>query len=184
MIFANLKYSTGIRIKLDERIMSYKAEYIGGHSAFPKPRDVNLVLKSDFLEIPEFSLKIPYGKIRNVRNMTQEKLSALRLFLVDLVAFGWTKKKLFMVLTFEDEAGIENNPVFDVEKIEEAQLAIYQEMMKSRGVKITTTVKNQRLKLAQKYICESCAFFRKLALCPLKETNPKSRSCKYYKRPK
>lgn len=114
--------------------------------------------------------------------MTQEKLSALRLFLVGLVAFAWKKKKLFMVLTFEDEAGIENGPVFDVEKIEEAQLAIYQEMMKSRGVKITTTVKKPETEqLARESFCARCAFFRKPALCPLKETNPKSRSCKYYK---
>ena len=33
---------------------SYKAKYLGGHSAYPKEMDVNLALNPDYLEIPEF----------------------------------------------------------------------------------------------------------------------------------
>ena len=108
---------------------SYKAKYLGGHSAFPKQMDVHLNLLSDYIEIPEFPLRIPYVKIRNVQSLTQEKLSAMRLLLVGLLAFAWKKKKLYMLLTFEDEAGVEQNPVFDVDKIEEVQPAIYNRML-------------------------------------------------------
>lgn len=111
---------------------SYKATYLGGHSAFPKQMKVHLTLLPDCIEIPEFPAKIPYSKIKNVQSVTKEKLSAMRLLLVGLLAFAWKKKKLYMLLTYEDDAGIEQNPVFDVEKIEEVQPTIYQRMVAAR----------------------------------------------------
>jgi hypothetical protein len=114
---------------------SYKAKYLGGHSAYPKNMDVNLILMPDYLEIPKFPVQIPYGKIKNVQGMTQEKLTAARVMLLGLLAFAAKKKKLFMVLTYEDEVGIEQSPVFDVDKIEEVQPVIYQRMLNARKSK-------------------------------------------------
>ena len=111
---------------------AYKAKYLGGHSAFPKSMDVHLNLMPENLVIPEFPLEISYGKIKNVQGMTQEKLTATRLFLLGLFAFALKKKKLYMVLTYEDEVGIEHNPVFDLKKIEEVQPVIYQRMINAR----------------------------------------------------
>lgn len=111
---------------------SYEATYFGGHSAFPKQMKVHLTLFSDCVEIPEFPARIPYSRIKKVQSVTKEELSTMRLMFLGLLAFAWKKKKLYMLLTYIDGAGIEQNPIFDVEKIEEIQPAIYQMMTQSR----------------------------------------------------
>jgi hypothetical protein len=113
---------------------AYKAKYLGGHSGYPKAMDVNLALNPDHLEIPEFPVMVPYHKITNVQSMSQDKLTAARLLLVGLFAFAWKKKQMFMVLTYEDELGLIQNPVFHIEKdkINEVQPTIYQRMMNAR----------------------------------------------------
>ncbi|RLI07396.1 hypothetical protein DRO42_08140 [Candidatus Bathyarchaeota archaeon] len=111
---------------------SYEGKYLGGHSAFPKEMKVHINLMPNYLEIQEFPAFIPYENIINVQSMSQEKLSAMRLLLVGIFAFAWKKKKQFMVLTYKDDAGIEQNPVFDMKKIEEVQPAIYRKMIAAR----------------------------------------------------
>lgn len=111
---------------------SYKGKYLGGHSAFPKEMKVHINLMPTHIAIPEFPTFIPYENLINVQSMTQEKLTAKRLLLVGIFAFAWKKKKKFMVLSYKDEAGIEQNPVFDVKKIEEVQPAIYRKMIDAR----------------------------------------------------
>jgi len=93
---------------------------------------VHINLMPNYLEIQEFPAFIPYENIINVQSMSQEKLSAMRLLLVGIFAFAWKKKKQFMVLTYKDDAGIEQNPVFDMKKIEEVQPAIYRKMIAAR----------------------------------------------------
>ncbi|MEM2127799.1 MAG: hypothetical protein QXH67_06225 [Candidatus Bathyarchaeia archaeon] len=115
------------------REYAYKAKYLGGHSAFPKSMDVRLILLPDALEIPQFPEKIPYSKIKNVQGVTQEKLTAMRLLFLGVLAFALKKKKLYMILTYEDAAGVEQNPVFDVEKIEEVQPTIYRRMTAAKS---------------------------------------------------
>lgn len=114
---------------------SYKAKYLGGHSAYPKDMDVRLILNPDNLEIPEFPVMVPYQKITNVQSMSQDKLTAKRLLLVGIFAFAWKKKQMFMVLTYEDDLGITQNPVFKVDKLNEVQPTIYQRMMNAKSIK-------------------------------------------------
>ena len=112
---------------------SYKAKYLGGHSAYPKEMDVNLALNPDYLGIPEFPAMDP-PKITNVQSMSQDKLTKTRLLLTGIFAFAWKKKQMFMVLTYEDDLGIIQNPVFHIEKdkINEVQPTIYQRMMNAK----------------------------------------------------
>ena len=113
---------------------SYKAKYLGGHSGYPKEMEVNLALNPDYLEIPEFPTMIPYLNITNVSSMSQDKLTKTRLLLTGLFAFAWKKKQMFMLLTYEDDLGITQNPVFHIakDKINEVQPTIYQRMMNQR----------------------------------------------------
>lgn len=96
--------------------------------------DVNLTLSPDYLEIPEFRAMVPYTKITNVQSMSQDKLTRTRLLLIGLLAFAWKEKQMFMVLTYEDDLGLIQNPVFHIEKdkIKEVQSSIYQHMMNAR----------------------------------------------------
>jgi hypothetical protein len=114
--------------------MGYEAKYLGGHGAFPKQMDCRIILWDKYLEIPEFPLQIPYENITSIQAQTAEKITLGRVLLVGIFALAWKKKKLFMVLGYK-ENGIEQNMVFDVDKIEEVQPAIYRKMVAARGAK-------------------------------------------------
>ena len=78
--------------------------------------------------------------MQTFRSMSQDKLTAARLLLVGLFAFAWKKKQMFMVLTYEDDLGLVQNPVFHIKKnkINEVQPTIYQRMMNARMTTRTT----------------------------------------------
>lgn len=111
--------------------LGYKAKYLGGHGAFPKSMDCRINLMDSYVEISEFPIQIPYADIVNIQSQTQEKITAKRLLLVGILAIAWKKKKLYMVLTYKEDS-IEHNMIFDVDKIEEVQPAIYRQMMAAR----------------------------------------------------
>ncbi|RLE37711.1 hypothetical protein DRJ17_05985 [Candidatus Woesearchaeota archaeon] len=117
--------------KRKEKI-GYKAKYLGGHSAFPKPMKCEIQLLPDHIFIPEMPLKIRYEQIENVQSMTKEKLTVMRLLLLNILAFALKKKKLYMVLTYKDEFDVRHNMVFDVKNIEEVQPAIYRRMIEAK----------------------------------------------------
>lgn len=115
--------------------VGYKAKYLGGHGAFPKSMDCRINLMDSYIEIPEFPLQIPYANVVNIQSQTQEKITAMRLLLTGLLAFAWKKKKLYMVLTYKENS-IEHNMIFDVDKIEEVQPAIYRQMMAAKSGRV------------------------------------------------
>jgi len=130
----NLDHSDYLRDLCSDCELKYpakiKAKYIGGYGAFPEPKDVKLQTYPDLLEVPELGLTIPYSQLQNVQTMTEEKLKASRIFLVGILAFAWKKRTPYLVLTFTDEAGIEQNPVFDVAT--SAIVFLYQQMVNAR----------------------------------------------------
>ncbi len=93
---------------------NYKAKYLGGYAAYPDPKDVKMLIYHDHLEVPELELTIPYKKLQNIQSASKESLTATRMFLVGAFAFALKKKRLYLVVTFNDVIGIEQNPVFDV----------------------------------------------------------------------
>ncbi len=117
---------------LFKKEVGYKAEYLGGHGAFPKKMACHIVILPDHVEIPEMPLSIPYSKIDSVQSMSQEKVTAMRFLLVGLLSLAWKKKRLFMVLSYKD-GQMKNDMIFDVDKIEEVQPAIYRNMIAAKG---------------------------------------------------
>lgn len=65
----------------------------------------------------------PYDRIKDIHIETGENLPAARF------AFGLKKKHRYLVISFEDEYGLEQNPVFEGPGIETAQRSIYQRMV-------------------------------------------------------
>jgi len=154
-------------------MLSYRAKYLGGYSAFPGSISVTLNLKSKHLEIPELGLQIPYKELITVRNVSSAEV--VRFFFIGGYGSVRKKERPLLMLTFKDGAGIEQCPIFDVENIQEAQPIIYQRMLKAKGVK-TASIKMTHKK------CGTCAFFRKPALCPTRETNPNATPCVWYRK--
>jgi hypothetical protein len=123
------------RVRQDGKPMKpskFRAKYIGGYGAFPEPKDVKLQPYPDYLEVPELGLTIPYDQLQNVQTMTEQRLKASRIFLVGIFAFAWKKRTPYLVITFTDEVGIEQNPVFDVAAISAIQPFLYQQMVNAR----------------------------------------------------
>lgn len=151
--------------------MVYKAKYLGGYSAFPGPIDVSLDLKPKYLEVPELNLRIPYKELTDVRNISL--VEAVRFIFIGGYGMAWRREKPLLLLSFKDDVGIQQNTVFDVEKLMEVQPVIYQKMLEAKGVK---TRKPRRK------TCGTCAFFRKPVLCPMHEVNPNATHCIWYRR--
>jgi len=124
--------------KLVKPASTFRTEYIGGYGAFPEPKEAMMLTYPGYLEVPELGLTIPYNRLRNVQSMTKESLSAARMLLVGIYAFAWKKNKVYLVITFIDEAGVEQNPVFDVEGISGIQPFLYQQMLKARTLEPAT----------------------------------------------
>lgn len=102
----------------------FKAEYLGGHAAFPKKRGVKVKLSQARLEIPELRLSVPYGNIKKIENTTREKMSAGRVILLGVIGALWKKEQVLTVLTIQDGA-TPQDLVFKFDDVEEAQVAIY-----------------------------------------------------------
>jgi hypothetical protein len=112
--------------------VQYEAKYLGGYGAYPEPKDVKILTYHDYLEVPELLLTLPYDQLQNVQSMTEEKLKASRMFLVGIYAFAWKKQEVYLVITFNDAIGIEQNPAFDVERISSIQPFLYYKMVNAR----------------------------------------------------
>jgi len=110
---------------------AWKAKYLSGHSSYPKSMNVHIIMMPNYLEIPEFPLQIPYEMIHDVQSLSQEKITSLGLLHGGLASV-LKRKKVYMVLTFDDDTAIEQNLVFDVEKIDEIQPILYHKIMKHK----------------------------------------------------
>jgi hypothetical protein len=75
---------------------------------------------------------MPYDKIKDTHIDTAEKLTATRLFLTGILAFGLKKKHRYLVVSFEDEYGLEQNPVFEGREIDATQQEIYRRVGRAR----------------------------------------------------
>lgn len=113
--------------------LEFKGEYLGGHSAFPKKHDVKLILETENLLIKELGLSIPYKEIMTLENATKDKISAKRVILLGIVGALWKKEELYMLLTYHDSTiNAEQNMVFKMDKIGDAQPAIYMRIAQAR----------------------------------------------------
>jgi hypothetical protein len=116
--------------------MEFTGEYLGGHPAFPVKSNVHMMLGAENLIIDELELFVPYKNIKRIENMTKEKITATRVFLLGIVGALWKKEQLYMVLTYRDKAADNDlSMVFRMDRIEEVQPLIYQKMINAKAKK-------------------------------------------------
>jgi hypothetical protein len=102
----------------------FRGQYLGGHPAYPKKRDVKIKLSDASLEIPELKMNIPYNNIKKIENTTRDKMSAGRVILLGVVGALWKKEQTLTVLTVQNGA-TSQDLVFKFDDVEDAQVAIY-----------------------------------------------------------
>lgn len=124
-----VKYIDGEPVNPDR----FTARYVGGYGEYPEPLFVLMLTYPDHLEVPELELTIPYDQLQNVQSMTKEDLTLGNMILFGLYAFAMKKQTDYLVITFNDVIGIEQNPVFDLfGKISEIQPFLYEQMVNGR----------------------------------------------------
>jgi hypothetical protein len=112
------------------------AKYLGGHKLYPKSENAWVYFYSDRIEIPKIHLRVPYTTMSNLENADEKNITAKRLFLVGLLAFGWKKKDVYTIIEYLDGFNQKQVLVFDFEDhVQEAQQFIYERMMASRFAK-------------------------------------------------
>jgi len=117
-----------------------KATYIGGHKAFPKKTHTMVGIHTDGLELTNPSILIPYSSIKNIENMDETKISALRVVALGLVFLPlaivgalWKKKMIYTVIDYND-GNDDQMIILDFgKKLEEIQPLVYQKMLNSRN---------------------------------------------------
>lgn len=107
-------------------------KYLGGHKLYPKSVDTWVYFYSDRIEIPTIHLRVPYISMSNIENADEKKITASRLFLAGVYAFGWKKKDVYTIIEYLDGFNQKQVLVFDFrEHIQEAQQKIYDRMLAS-----------------------------------------------------
>ena len=104
---------------------------------YPKPRDAEVFVFSDRIEIPQVKLRITYFSMTNIENADQKKISALRVVGLGLVSLGvraivgalWKKRHIYTIIDYVDVFNEKQTLVFDFEdNLEYAQQIIYKKM--------------------------------------------------------
>lgn len=111
----------------------FGAEYMGGHKAFPKKRDTDILIFRDRIILDKVGLDIPFRSMINIENSDAERLTKTRMFLTPFfIGFFWKKKYLYTVIDYND--GMDKQSVIlDLHKsVEKVQGIIYQRMLSSK----------------------------------------------------
>lgn len=137
-------------VKYQPRSMStvmktVEAKYVKGHSVFPKKRKVTLRIMPELIEIPELGLNIPYDRIEKVESIKHRKMATMKMYSLgsgvsmaiflafnSIVMYYYYFRKRYMMLTYVDELGQRQMPVFDFKGIDEVQPIIYRMISESR----------------------------------------------------
>lgn len=170
--------------RMEEQTNNYHAEYLGGHSMYADRRRVCLSVCPNEVLIDALKLQIPYSMIKEVKNVSESQMKALRVIAFGIVGALWKKKETYLCIVFND--GIQDqNPVFKVDNLDKAQRDIYQHVVKTKlppslDYRQVMKKKNESFGAPS---CGNCAFFGNPAFCKSHEKDRKADPCSVY-RPK
>jgi predicted aldo/keto reductase-like oxidoreductase len=125
------------------------AEYVGGHIKFKNKMHTILKLTNERIDVMPLDTKEPYFSIPYKRTIAVEILSSQRgsSFLAIgndtsmlaatagisiLTNYLVNKPKLLLVLTFTDEYNLQQSVAFQMQRVEEAQQAIYDKVAQAQ----------------------------------------------------
>ena len=115
-------------------------QYMGGHKAYPSHSSTTMHFYEDTIEVESPKLVIPYRSMKNIENMTEKKISILRvvtlgLIFVPLAIVGalWKKNHIYTIIRFSDDSD-DQMIIVDFDKnLDSAQSVIYNRMLKFRN---------------------------------------------------
>jgi hypothetical protein len=122
----------GVEVKrMTEQVQNYYGEYLGGHSMYANKRSVVLSIYPREVAVDALGMHIPYSAIKEVKNVNESNMKALRVIAFGVVGALWKKKETYLCLVYND--GIQDqNPVFKLDNLDRAQREIYQRVVQAR----------------------------------------------------
>lgn len=113
---------------------------MGGHKAYPSPSSTTMHFYEDRIEVDSPKLVIPYRSLKNIENMTEKRISILRvvalgLIFVPLAIVGalWKKNHIYTINRFSDNSD-DQMIIADFDKnLVSAQSVIYNRMLEFRN---------------------------------------------------
>jgi hypothetical protein len=125
---------------MPEQLLS--AAYLGGFVGFNKRQVYNVRIGDTQATVESIAWSqknakvlwtMPYDKIKDIRIDTAENITATRLLLTGIFAFALKKRHNYLVIPFEDEHGMMQNPLFEGIHINDIHQAIYQRVGTARA---------------------------------------------------
>ena len=119
--------------QLEGALLVVDGEYLGGSGAYPSKNKIMLSVGQNEVYVHPWKLHIPYSSIKEVKNIDNSNMSALRVVVLGVAGALWKKKERYLCLVYNDEVQ-EQNPVFkfDKDKLEKVQTLIYQQVVKAK----------------------------------------------------
>jgi hypothetical protein len=105
-------------------------EYLGGHTKYPSRCQISLSVDENEVFVDNLNIHIPYSAIKEVKDLNEGHLDALRVFIFGVSALS-RKKEKYLCLIYNDKKQ-EQNPVFKLENLEEVQKRINQQVVNAR----------------------------------------------------
>jgi hypothetical protein len=117
----------------EEPDFKFEAEYMGGHKAFPRKKDTDVLIYHDRLVLKALGIDIPFSSVKNMENSDADRITKTRVFLTGpIIGLLWKKKFLYTVIDYNDGM-VDQTIILDLHKsIEKAQTIIYQRILSSR----------------------------------------------------
>ena len=103
---------------------------MGGHTKYPSRCQISLSVDENEVFVHTLNMHIPYSAIKEVKDLNEGHLGALRVFIFGVGALSRRKEK-YLCLIYDDEKQ-EQNPVFKLENLEEVQNLVHQQVANAR----------------------------------------------------
>lgn len=116
---------------------SYHIKYKGGHKAYPSPTATRMHFYQDRIEVDNPALVIPFRFMKNIDNIREKRISALRVFILGIIFIPlaivgaiWKKEHIYTIIHYREEDEDDQKIIVDFEKnLDSAQSVIYKKML-------------------------------------------------------
>ncbi|HEY9753573.1 MAG TPA: hypothetical protein V6C97_00275 [Oculatellaceae cyanobacterium] len=108
-------------------------EYLGGHASYPSRSQISLLIDENEVFVDTLNIHIPISAIKDVKDLDEGRLNALKIFVFGVNATSQNKKK-YLALIYNDGAQ-DQNPVFKIDNVEEVQTMVNQQIAKQSNLR-------------------------------------------------
>jgi uncharacterized protein YhhL (DUF1145 family) len=126
----HLAYAHEISKSQEPSLLRVDGEYLGGHTKYPSRCPISLSVDENEVFVHTLDMHIPFSAIKEVKDLDEGHLDALRVFIFGVGVLSRRKEK-YLCLIYIDKKQ-EQNPVFKLDSLEEVQSIVNKQMVNAR----------------------------------------------------